>query len=205
MELYKRKDGRSPWWQLDYVHPITGERKRVSLKVRGNKAEAQKAAVSYIAALKGPTGHYTLQQALHDYCTALHAEHKASAEEQSRLARKCLGALEGRWGIDGALPLIAVTSKLMGELVTARRAEGNSNQTIAHEIKLVRAAVRLARANGHEVNMDMYSGVLKDAWRMPRLPTKTRYLTLEEFRLVHDEMSPDKEIVTERGGVPFRF
>lgn len=205
MELYKRKDGRSPWWQLDYVHPVTGDRKRVSLKVKGNKAEAQKAAVSYIADQKAaPNGAgYTLGQALQAYCTALHSEHKASAEEQDRLTRKCLGALEGRWGINPALPLTAVTSKLMGELVTARRAEGNANQTIAHEIKLVRAAVRLARANGHEVNMDMYSGVLKDAWRMPRLPQKTRYLTLEEFRLVYEHMAPGRTVHTERKGLPF--
>ena len=53
--------------------------------------------------------------------------------------------------------------------------------------------------------MDMYSGVLKDAWRMPKLPQKTRYLTLEEFRLVYDHMDPGREIVTERGGRPFRF
>lgn len=40
MEVFKRADGRSPWWQVDFIHPLTGKRIRTSLKCRGTKVEA---------------------------------------------------------------------------------------------------------------------------------------------------------------------
>jgi integrase len=208
LELYKRKDGRSPWWQLDYVHPVTGARKRTSLKVKGTKAEAQKIAARFLADLEAKRGktEATLSDALEAYCTALESDGKASAGEQRKLAVKCLQGLgKGRFTLDGSLALTDIKPPLLAGLVTARRREGNGNQTIAHEIKLIRAATRHAAGLGHAVNMEMFSGTIKDAWRMPRLPMKTRYLSMEEFQLVYAHLDPERPIEGASRGQPVSY
>lgn len=205
MEVFKRADGKSPWWQVDFIHPVTGIRVRQSLKVRGTKAEAQKAAAKLVADLesggdKTPT---SLREALEAYCTALHSDGKASAGGQSALAVKCLqglgmgkGAAEGpaRYHLDGSMPLAKLNGAELQKLVAARRREGNSSQTIAHELKLLRAATRFAAGVGAKVNADMINGVLRDAWRLPKLPTKTRHLTVDEFRAVYERLDPARPV-----------
>lgn len=204
MEVFKRADGKSPWWQVDFIHPTKG-RIRQSLKVRGTKVEAQKKALQMIAEIesggdKTPT---SLREALEAYCTALHSDGKASAGGQSALAVKCLqgrgmgkGATEGpaRYHLDGNMPLAKLNGAELQKLVAARRREGNSSQTIAHELKLLRAATRFAAGVGAKVNADMINGVLRDAWRLPKLPTKTRHLTVDEFRMVFDYLDPGKAV-----------
>jgi integrase len=237
MEVFKRADGRSPWWQVDFIHPLSGKRIRTSLKCRGTKVEAQKAALKLIeecatkpAGVEAPV---TLQDALEAYCTALHSEQKASADGSGALMAKCLGIarpqrglagrlaggplglppgdppgrLQGpqapagasrdsarRFHLDGSMPLKSLTPAILAQLVAKRRAEGNGPQTIAHELKLLRAATRHAAAMGAEVNLNMVNGVLKDAWRLPKLPNKTRYLSVAEFRWVYEYMAPDRPV-----------
>lgn len=196
MEVFKRPDGRSPWWQVDFIHPVTGIRVRQSLKVRGTKADAQKSAAKLVADLersgdKTPT---RLCEALEAYCTALHSDGKASAGGQFAMARKCLQGLGDRYHLDGAMPLASLTPAVLAKLVSERRREGNSAQTIAHELKLLRAATRYAAAMGAKVNADMINGVLRDAWRLPKLPTKTRFLTVDEFQSVYAYMDPARPV-----------
>lgn len=211
MEVFKRTHPKSPFWHVDFVHPTTGVRVRQSLKVRGTKAEAQKAAVKLVADLerKGDKTSTSLREALEGYCTGLHSEGKASAGGQSALAVKCLQGLgtgksasgaSPRYHLDPNMPLERLTPAVLAKLVTERRREGNSAQTIAHELKLLRAATRHAAAMGAVVNTDMINGVLRDAWRLPKLPTKTRYLTVDEFRLVHSFLEPARP--TSKGKVP---
>ena len=244
MEVFKRADGRSPWWQVDFIHPLTGKRIRTSLKCKGTKVEAQKAALKLIeecatkpAGVEAPV---TLQDALEAYCTGLQSEQKASAEGSRALMAKCLGltgawrgstgrlagppvglppgdppgrlgglqgagtgkrGIEGshtrpatRYHLDGSMPLSSLTPAVLAKLVSERRREGNGAQTIAHELKLLRAATRHAAAMGAEVNLNMVNGVLKDAWRLPKLPNKTRYLTVDEFRMVYAYLDPRKPV-----------
>ena len=49
----------------------------------------------------------------------------------------------------------------------------------------------------------MIDGSTEDAWRMPKLVAKTRYLTPEEFRAVYDRLEPCRRIESVRGGQPF--
>lgn len=196
MEVFKRADGKSPWWQVDFIHPVTGIRMRQSLKVKGNKAEAQKAAVKLLSDLEhgGDKTPQSLRDALEAYCTALHSDGKVSAQGQRAMAVKCLGGLANRYGLEPAMPLSKITPAVLAKLVSERRKEGNSAQTIAHELKLLRAATRYAAAMGAKVNADMINGTLKDAWRLPKLPTKTRYLSVDEFRQVYERLDPSRPV-----------
>lgn len=264
MEVYKRDDGKSPYWQVDFVHPITKERIRQSLKVKGTKADAQKVAQKLLGDLEARGGRHemNLEQALEAYCEGLESAGKASAAGQRALKDKVLGRMSlrqqaalavargglgedithlssedlvARWrapprstpvapeapgSMVGSAPslksrpkglqapatprfslppstlLRTLTPRVLQELVQARRSEGNGAQTIAHELKLLRAATRYAAAMGAEVNLDMINGVIRDAWRLPKLPTKTRFLTVEEFRTVFEYMRPDRPVST---------
>ena len=229
MEVYKRPDSRSPYWQVELVHPVTGERLRQSLKVKGTKADAQKVAQKLLGELeaRGTKHEVSLEDALEAYCRSLESDSKASAFGQRRLMEKCLGRLgpqrptaapggppstypseapskgrpgglqapsRPRFSLPGPTPLRSLTPRVLQSLVEARRAEGNGNQTIAHELKLLRASTRYAAAMGAEVNLDMINGVIRDAWRLPKLPTKTRFLSVAEFHEVYAFMDPARPV-----------
>jgi integrase len=213
MEIYKRPDGRSPSWQIDYVHPVTGERRRESLKFAGSKVEAQKRARALMARLEaeaedaahGPPP-IPIREAVDNYLEHLASEQKPSVRELRGLRDKLFGLnprLLGRWSLPEDRMLHTLTPADIATLVMARRAEGNSPQTIAHEIKLVRAATRYASAGGYRVPEQMLKGTVPNAWRIPHVPLKTRYLSIEEFQRVYDHMDPDRPIsyITKRARV----
>ena len=131
--------------------------------------------------------------ALLAYCESLRGALKASYGEADKLRQKTLGLLpsmDGRYHLNANTPLHELTPAAMDRLVSARRAEGNKAQTIAHELRLLRAAARHAAALGQRVPAMMTDGSLKNPWRLPAVAQKTRYLSQDEWQRVFDYMDP---------------
>jgi integrase len=189
------KSPRSPYLQADITDPRTNRRTRISTN-ETTKGAAREAASSRLrvwqreadAGLEG-RGAITLDMAVRAYVGWLEVLGKPSATLLAGTAKKLLGASTGRWWIDGKRWLHDLTPTDLDNLVTARTTEGNSPQTIAHEIKLLRAATLRAGSLGFR------TPEITD-WRLPALPTKTRYLSMEEFKLVYDYLSPDRPVAT---------
>lgn len=191
------KSPRSPYLQAYLTDPRTGRRTRISTK-KATKGAALEAASSRLRvwqreadAGKDGRAAIAIGMAVRAYGGSLKAAGKPSATLLAGLAGKLLGDSLGRWWIDGERWLHDITPTDLDNLVTARTSEGNSPQTIAHEIKLLRAAT--FRAGG----LGFRTPEITD-WRLPALPNKTRYLSLAEFKLVYDYLSPDREIATKR-------
>ena len=201
MDISKRSDGKSPFWFLRGTDPRDGKRKQWSLKVSGTRSEAQRAALELMASLKSEAENQakkvltlSLSEALNRYCDKLSGEKKSSALESRKLAAKTTGALPGRFSISGNTPLESLTPGLMASLVTARQREGNSPQTIANELKLIRAATRYAESLGFQINETMVNGRVRNAWQMPKITMKTRYFSPEEFTRLFDHLSPERDL-----------
>ena len=109
----------------------------------------------------------------------------ASAKENAGLRRKLIGELPGRWSIGPDVMLHTLTPALLDDLVTARSAEGNSAQTIAHELKLLRAATRHCKALKLRVPEI-------DKWPLPEVKSKTRYLDMAEYQALLAALDPAK-------------
>ena len=189
MELRKRGDV----WHVDLTDE-TGRRIRRTTG-RSDKREAMKVAARLQQAVwdlqasgAGGKAATTLADATARYVASLTAQKKASADGQAALRKKALGiheGLKGRYGLPPGLLLHDLTPTMLDTLVTARRSEGNGAQTIAHELKMLRAANRHAQELG-------YRAAEITRWRLPATPTKTRYLTLDEFNALVAYLDPEK-------------
>lgn len=208
MRVYKRE----ACWYADF-RDAAGTRQRRSLgQVTGGERMARARAVEAIQAhnaslaatlaADGGKPLVPLRSALLAYADSLRAEGKPSARSAAMHANKtfAMGAFEGRFGFPESTMLHALTPAMLGKLVAARRAEGNGAQAIAHEIKDLRAATRHAAADGYRIPEDMLNGALRNAWRMPQLVAKTRYLTREELDRLLAYLDPARALTVERGG-----
>lgn len=107
------------------------------------------------------------------------------------LSRKILGATydnrrhqaKACYGLDGNMPSHELSTRLVERLVAERRSEGSSEQTIKHEIGLLRAACNEMRRLGYRTSPDI-------AW--PRLKTKSRvrYLDPDEESALISSLDP---------------
>ena len=199
MQLFKRPD--SEFWYVDLVNPVTKRRAKISTK-ETNKKKALVVSDLIMARLRddairraGGRVSCTLQAAVVSYTEHLKSEDKVSWVKVEEMMKKTFGlstAYEGRFAIDGSLPLEEVTPMLMDRLVKARRKEGNGAQTIAHEIKMLRAAARHAAGLGHHFP-DMTPGPAgKNPWRMPKLTQKTRWLSHAEWDAIYAYLDPEQ-------------
>ena len=190
MEVYKRP--RSPFWYADLTDPVTGARRRQSLKFQGSKVQAQKRANELQAELeeqakrsKDGKKEITTNAALELYVRNLEGLKAASARNQRyRLNRLDPGLLK--------MPLHELAPADMERLVQARRQDGKKPQTIKHDIALIQAATRYVAGLGYRAPQAMVNGELKNPWRVPEVTKKTRYLSPEEYRKVYDYLDPDR-------------
>lgn len=207
MEILKR--GPQGVWYVRYYCPATGKRVMQSLKQSGRKSDAEKAAGAVVLAAEERAKDardgkpaLTLTECLGRYVRAL--GRRASARHVDTMWRKTCGTLgDDRWALKADMLIHTLSPRHMGDLVAARTAEGNGPQTIAHELKTLRAAVRLAASDGFRVNTSMLDGSVRNAWRTPKAPVKTRYLTPAEFQAAYAWLAPNRPIVrmTKDGGV----
>lgn len=190
MELYKRP--RSPFWYFDYTPP-GGTRQRVSTK-RTLKREALVVADAQAAKMRDeaqlPGREATLRDVLLDYVADLERAAKSSAANSLTLAHKALGQRRDGapwpglgYALDGSAMIHTLGQQDIVRLHRERIASGNSVQTANHELKVIRAALRRA----HEMGVKSPSLT----FRLPKPPSKTRYLSMDEFEMVraalHDE------------------
>lgn len=212
MEVYRRP--RSPFWWFDAT--IDGRRLRRSTRLPAEGArsvtrrEAERAADQQAHAAAQTIAEASQALSLGDatlaYVKRLQAASKASAGNAGTLRDKLHGLrpeFRDRFKLPASLPLVEVSPIHMENLVQARLAEGNSPQTIKHELGMIRASVRDAASLGYKVPQAMTSGLVRNPWRIPTITQKTRYLSWAEFTAVYDRLSPDREIVrrTRAGGV----
>lgn len=131
-------------------------------------------------------GTVTLADATARYVDRLLSQGKSSAPHMVSLRLKALGqhpGLRDAWGLPPGLMLHDLTADLLDTLVTRRQSEGSSPQTIAHEIKMLRAATRYA------VSLDRRGPTLS-RWPIPTLTEKTRYLSRDEYGKLLAELDP---------------
>ena len=194
MKLYKRPDSADIW---HFDATIDGHRQRGTTRERDPK-KALKVAKRILSGkpLKRPV--VTVQGALDAYVEHLRLEGKASAHEALSIANKLLGrgsfAKRERFRIEPNRPLLKVTGADVMALRTARLREGNGMQTIAHELKMLRAALYHARRCGHQIP------TLE--WRVPTPRFKTRWLSIEEWRAVHSELDPYRPVAVRQSLKP---
>lgn len=205
MDVYQRPG--SPYWYADMV--VAGKRERRSLrllatgKAKVGRGAAEKAADRMAEGLEAealsPAKGITLWQAVDRYCKGLKAQRKASAAGQEALRDKLLGlspAFAGRFHMPAETLLADLTPVMMAQLVSARQSEGNGPQTIAHELKLIRAATRDAASLGFTVPSAMVNGSVRNPWRLPEIKQKTRYLSWDEWQLVYARLAPTRRLST---------
>lgn len=204
------KQAGSPFWFVSFTDNVTGKRIKRSTKSETMRA-ARVAAAQIISRHEGAGGEeigqghgITIKDTLERYVSWLKMERKTSHRQSEQLARKTLGVGHGhRFSLDGARPLATLTPSDLDRLVRARRDEGNSAQTAAHEVKNLRAAANYVADLGATYPAAMVArGGRANPWRMPTLKSKTRYLTKEEWQAVYDRLNPEAPIkATYRNGV----
>lgn len=191
MQLYKRKDGRSPFWFVDLTDKVSGRRVRKSTGQTDKKA-AMKVALELATSVSSTSRETTLGQALAAYVRGMQADGRRSWADAQIKADKLLGAGGAeRWGdrfhLSPDLPLSGLTPQVVQQLKAARAAEGNSPGTIAAELRILRAACKLADEAGYQP-----AGVRK--WLLPPPTRRLRYLTAEEAQRVLRRLHPDTPI-----------
>ena len=198
MHLYTRP--RTGVFYADALHPGTGKRIRFSTGQRDRRA-AQEAALSHLKALQDEavaTVDGSRPIAL-DAALSLYLDAKAGRASHANMT-----ALSAKLRSYFAPPpaMHEFTPAMLQGLVSKRQAEGLKPQTIAHEIGVLRAAMRYVAALGYRVSQVMLSGDSKQVWRVPTVPQKTRYLTAEELAAVLAYLDPAKPVETIRNGRP---
>lgn len=178
MRLYQRTG--QPAWYMDASHPVTGQRVRESTG-ETVKAKAMKVALRRVQELAGkavgmvdgrtPT---TVAQALEDYVASL-------IGRPSQANYRGLAPIIAK-GIGPDLPLHMLTTADLTRYV-ADRSITTSNATIAHDLSMLRSAVAYADAAGRRVPHIV-------DWRRPRITTKTRYLSREEWNRLYYHLAP---------------
>jgi integrase len=203
-----RKRGKT--WHMDATHPGTGKRVRFTLDYQGNKQGAQQAAYETMErlrkeALEAKDGKLpiTLGHATELYCRRLEADKKASAKEARGLRGRLFGVGTKRTGqgrLDPDRMLHTLTTLDMESYVVARLTEGRAAQTVAHEVKHLRAATRYVARLGHRVPEAMTSRLIENPWSAPKVTEKTRYLSMEEFKRLYEHMDASRPVEGTRGG-----
>ena len=195
MRLFKRSDGRSPYWQFVIRH--NGKKLRRTTGT-ADQAEAEKLMRRAFRSLKtSPKSKLqadpapkplTIEQALDDYVAELAADGKKWARSARTHRDKTLGlrTFKGRFSIAPETPVGALNAALMFRLRQARRDEGMAAQTIAHELSVIRAALAHAAVQGHPVPTIR--------WKLPASRLKTRWLTLAEWWTLYDAMDPERPV-----------
>lgn len=89
----------------------------------------------------------------------------------------------GCFGLDNSIMLHQLSNRLLERIVSARRGEGCAEQTIKHEIGLLRATTNEMHRLGYRCSIDI-------SW--PRLKTNSRlrYLDFEEEKRLIAELTP---------------
>lgn len=189
MKLYKRVG--SPCWSVDFTCPRTGKRRRVSTGENLKREATDKATRIVAEASKVPDGYQTIGNALQAYRDHLEASGARSIRLVDLMIHKTLGTgprHDKRFHLPRDMGVAEITPANLAALVEQRRREGNGPQIIVHEIKVIRAAcLRACRLEGVRLSPMMSD---TDAWQMPKLTTKTRYLSRDEWQALHDAMAP---------------
>lgn len=193
MSIKQRAD--SPYWWASAVNPVTKRLERWSTGERDKRA-AEKAYRTKLAvwdkdALETEDGlrPISLSAAIGQYVDSLKG--RPAAKGYGQLARKTLGtseALAGRFHLDPAMLLHKLQPRDLELLRRARASEGNAPQTIAHEIKMLRAATIYA---GKRMSCRVPPTI---DWPMPKLSTKTRVLSREEYLLIYAYLDPKRPV-----------
>jgi integrase len=189
MEVYKRADGRSPFWHFDTVDEATGNRVRRSTK-QTDKRAAQRVAVAEVAKLDVKIRDITLEQALEDYVGRMKADGLTSWPHVSALVDKTLGRLKTgaeRARLFPKMLLSTLTKDKVATLRIARANEGNKPATIAAELRVLRAACLYALDRGY-----VPSPIRK--WDIPMPNPKLRYLSADEVVRVLKRLHPDTPV-----------
>lgn len=198
MTVYQRPG--SPYWWAAVPLP-GGGRRRVSTKVlvgtrpRMSQRDAERAAAEVAdeeAAKADPrrAREVTLGDALQAHIDGLRADGKPSWVLYSRTRDKMLGRLTVKTGLfrlDGSRPLSSIAPADVTALRNARSSEGVKPGTVAHELRLLRAACNRARQEG-------YAPPRVDRWRVPVAGHRLRYLTHEEARSLLAHLDPDRPV-----------
>jgi len=196
-------------WYANYLHPVTGKRVRKTTKTT-KRAEAQAVLDGFLGEAKKTAERreqVTLKEAIKLYVDSLEAAQKPSSKEMRALGDRLVG--EGvtrceRATLDGSRFIHTLAPIDMEEFVSGRRADGKSAQTIAHEIKLVRAACRYVAGLGMAGPSQMYDRSLDRPWRIPATTQKTRYLGVDEWQMLFDYLDPDKPVpMVSRSGTAY--
>lgn len=203
MKLYKRSD--TPTLYAEMLHPRTGRRLRFSTG-HTERMAAQAAAMEHLASLTRVTNDtvdgmepITIADALTRYVVALRTKASVPAMRSRALKlTKRHPRFPTRFGFEPTRYLHTLTPADLAMLVEARQQEGLSPQTIAHDIALLRAATRYVATVGFRSPTLMINGQSRNPWRVPKVPQKTRYLSIDEFRAVYKHMDPDQPIMPER-------
>lgn len=189
MEVYKRKDGRSPFWHVDLVDKATGARVRKSTGQTDIKA-ARKVAQELFSKLSSTVRETTVGEALDAYIGKMQADRCKSWPDARAKADKVVGKISGkpRFKIAAATRLSDLSGARIQALKNARAAEGNSPGTIAAELRVLRAACKLAEGLGF-----VPATVLK--WGVPPPERRLRYLSAAEGEVVLAHLTPGPELV----------
>lgn len=173
----QRHPNSSNWY---YCFQIKGKRfygstgtpnRTTALQVE-REVRAKAHASSYLSV----TETISLKEALRLYCLSRQARRSIGGLEA--LSRKLLGSTYDNrlhrpdtcFGLNGDVHVHNITSRTLDRLVSERRSEGNAEQTIKHEVGLLRATLNEMRRLGYRTNPDI-------AW--PRLKTKSRVRYLD--------------------------
>ena len=185
----QRHPNSSNWY---YCFQIKGRRfygstgtanRTTALQVeRENRAKAH--TESYLSV----TETITLDEALTRYCTSRRIR---SAVGLQSLSKKLLGTkynnrshtLGACFGLNGKTELQGIATRMVERLVTERRSEGNAEQTIKHEIGLLRATCNEMRRLGYRTNPDI-------AWPRFKTNSRVRYLDSAEESALLTALDP---------------
>lgn len=186
----QRHPNSSNWY---YCFQLKGKRyyastgtsnRGIALQVE-REARAKAHAASYLSV----TETISLEDALAMYCSARHA--RRSSAGMLALGRKVLGLTydsakrrpSSCFGLAGGRLIHEVATRDIEGLVRHRRSESNAEQTIKHEVGLIRATFNEMRRLGYRTNPDI-------AW--PRFKTKSRvrYLDPNEETALLSALAP---------------
>lgn len=191
MDLYKRADGRSPFWHFDTTDAVTGKRVRKSTGETDKKKAAVK-AMEEITRLGAKVRETTLGEAVAAYVDRMKADGLKSWKDAEAKASKTLGRMgEARWHIDPATKLSAITPSVVQKLKVERTREGNQPGTIAGELRILRAACKHAEEQG-------FAPPPIRKWGVPPTKRRLRYLTPDEATLVLRDLEPSTEVGIQR-------
>lgn len=188
MDVYKRSDGKSPFWSYDIKLP-DGSRARKSTGER-DKAKARKVMLGAIGEAKqaadAAKASPTLWEATQAYLDGLAADgkgwHRTAASIRARMFGVDQFADKGRFALARDLRIADLTEATLKQLRAARRAEGLSQGSISHELRVIRAS-------------SFVMGVRPAIkWNIPSSDAKMRWVTPEEWRLIYDELAPMRPV-----------